>query len=35
MRGLFRGPLCAYRLLDIGIAIGSAEKTASLLNVDN
>jgi uncharacterized ferredoxin-like protein len=33
--GEFRGPMCAYRLLDMGIAIGSAVKTASLLNVDN
>lgn len=31
----FRGPICAYRLLDMGIAMGSAVKMASLLNVDN
>jgi len=31
----FRGPQCAFRLLDLGIALGSAVKTASLLNVDN
>jgi uncharacterized ferredoxin-like protein len=31
----FRGPICAYRLLDMGIAIGSAVKTAGLMNVDN
>lgn len=31
----FPGPLCAWRLLDVGIALGSAVKTASLLNVDN
>ena len=31
----FRGPTCAYRLLDLGIALGSAVKVASLLNVDN
>lgn len=31
----FRGPSCAYRLLDMGIALGSAAKTASLFNVDN
>ncbi len=31
----FKGPLCAFRLLDMGIALGSAVKTASLLNVDN
>ena len=33
--GEFKGPHCAYRLLDMGIALGSAVKTASLLNVDN
>jgi uncharacterized ferredoxin-like protein len=33
--GEFRGPQCAYRLLDMGIAIGSAVKTAGMLNVDN
>lgn len=33
--GEFKGPHCAHRLLDMGIAIGSAVKTASLLNVDN
>lgn len=31
----FAGPQCAFRLLDMGIALGSAVKTASLLNVDN
>ena len=31
----FKGPVCAYRLLDVGIALGSAVKMASLLNVDN
>lgn len=31
----FKGPQCMLRLLDLGIAIGSAVKTASLLNVDN
>ena len=31
----FKGPVCAYRLLDMGIALGSAVKVASLLNVDN
>ncbi len=35
VEGEFRGPNCAFRLLDMGIAIGSAAKTASLLNVDN
>ena len=33
--GEFKGPQCAFRLLDMGIALGSAVKTASLLNVDN
>lgn len=31
----FAGPFCAWRLVDLGIAIGSAAKTASMLNVDN
>jgi len=31
----FAGPHCAFRLLDMGIALGSAVKTASMLNVDN
>lgn len=31
----FAGPFCAWRLMDLGIALGSAVKTASLLNVDN
>jgi uncharacterized ferredoxin-like protein len=33
--GEFRGPSCAIRLLDLGIALGSAVKTAGILNVDN
>jgi uncharacterized ferredoxin-like protein len=33
--GEFRGPNCALRHLDMGIALGSAVKTASMLNVDN
>ena len=33
--GELRGPQCALRLLDLGIALGSAVKTASLLNADN
>jgi len=33
--GEFKGPVCAYRLIDAGIALGSAVKLASLLNVDN
>ncbi len=31
----FEGPLCAWRVVDLGIAIGSAAKTAGLLNADN
>lgn len=31
----FAGPMCAWRLVDLGIALGSAVKTASILNVDN
>jgi uncharacterized ferredoxin-like protein len=31
----FSGPICAWRLVDLGIALGSAVKTAGLLNVDN
>lgn len=31
----FAGPWCAWRLVDLGIALGSAVKMASLLNVDN
>lgn len=33
--GEFSGPACAFRLLDMGIALGSAAKTASLFNADN
>lgn len=33
--GFLRGPNCAMALLDLGIAIGSAVKVASDLNVDN
>jgi uncharacterized ferredoxin-like protein len=33
--GEFRGPQCTLRVLDLGIAIGSAVKTASMLNADN
>lgn len=35
VEGEFRGPHCAFRLLDMGIALGSAVKTAGLLNADN
>ena len=31
----FAGPQCAIRVIDLGIAVGSAVKTASLMNVDN
>ena len=31
----FNGPQCAFRVLDMGIAIGSAVKTAGIMNVDN
>jgi uncharacterized ferredoxin-like protein len=31
----FSGPQCALRLLDMGVALGSAVKVASMLNVDN
>jgi uncharacterized ferredoxin-like protein len=34
-RTLFAGPNCVVRMADLGIAIGSAVKTASLHNVDN
>lgn len=33
--GEFLGPQCAIRVLDMGIALGSAVKTAQMLNVDN
>ncbi len=33
--GEFKGPNCALRHLDLGIALGSAVKTAQMLNVDN
>jgi uncharacterized ferredoxin-like protein len=31
----FVGPTCLFKALDLGIALGSAVKTASTLNVDN
>ena len=31
----FIGPTCLFKALDLGIALGSAAKTAGLLNVDN
>jgi uncharacterized ferredoxin-like protein len=33
--GQFKGPSCLIRVLDMGIAIGSAVKTASIHNIDN
>lgn len=35
VEGEFKGPQCALRVLDMGIALGSAVKTAGMLNVDN
>lgn len=34
-KGDFEGPCCVIRVLDLGIALGSAVKIASELNVDN
>lgn len=31
----FPGPFCNFKLVDLGIAIGSAVKTAALISVDN
>lgn len=31
----FAGPACAWKMQDLGIALGSAVKTASIHNVDN
>ncbi len=31
----YSGPHCIMRMIDIGVALSSAAKTASLLNVDN
>ena len=31
----YRGPHCVMRMMDIGAALVSAAKTASLLNLDN
>jgi uncharacterized ferredoxin-like protein len=33
--GDFKGPICSYRLIDLGIALGSAAKTAQIHNADN
>ena len=34
-RDEFAGPVCAWRLVDLGIALGSAVKTAGIFNADN
>jgi uncharacterized ferredoxin-like protein len=31
----FIGPTCVFKALDLGISLGSAAKTASMLNIDN
>ena len=31
----YSGPHCIMRMMDIGVALASAAKTASLMNVDN
>jgi uncharacterized ferredoxin-like protein len=31
----FAGPVCAWRVIDLGVALGSAAKTAGILNADN
>ncbi len=31
----FRGPLCLFQAIDLGIALGSAARTAGELNIDN
>jgi len=33
--GEFSGPQCVFRVMDLGIAVGSAVKMASVLNADN
>lgn len=35
VEGKFHGPNCAHRVADLGIAVGSAVKTAAMHNVDN
>jgi uncharacterized ferredoxin-like protein len=34
-QGMMRGPMCHMQSIDLGIALGSAVKTASELNIDN
>ncbi|MEM3382400.1 MAG: DUF2148 domain-containing protein [Candidatus Bathyarchaeia archaeon] len=31
----YTGPSCVFQLMDLGIAVGSAVKTASIFNIDN
>ncbi|MEM2913620.1 MAG: DUF2148 domain-containing protein [Candidatus Bathyarchaeia archaeon] len=31
----FVGPICVFKALDLGVALGSAAKIASILNIDN
>jgi uncharacterized ferredoxin-like protein len=35
LSGDFTGPNCCFKLLDLGIALGSAARTASTLNLDS
>lgn len=35
VEGKFHGPNCVHRIADLGIAIGSAVRTAAMHNVDN
>lgn len=35
IEGDYEGPNCVFKILDLGIALGSAVKLASVLNVDN
>jgi len=35
IKALYSGPNCAIRMTDLGIAVGSAVKTAQIHNVDN
>ena len=35
LRQDFEGPTCIFKAMDLGVAVGSAAKTASLLNADN
>ncbi len=35
VKGDYDGPNCIFKILDLGIALGSAVKLASIINVDN